>query len=74
MKNCGGYELKDPKKIAELADLVMQPWKEGAHERSPKVNFVGKSAKYILGELGIQVGDDVKVIFLDGVEPGSKIR
>lgn len=68
MKNCGGYELKDPALIEKLADMVMNPMKEGAHERSPKVEFVGKSAQYILDKLGIQVGNDVKVIIFEAPE------
>lgn len=68
MKNCGGYELKDPALIDKLADMVMNPRKEGAHERSPKVDFVGKSAQYILDKLGITVGKDVKVIIFEAPE------
>ena len=36
--------------------------KEG---KSPKTEFVGKSAKYILDKIGITVGDDVKVILME---------
>ncbi|MDO4554266.1 MAG: aldehyde dehydrogenase EutE [Lachnospiraceae bacterium] len=67
MKNCGGYELKDPEMIQKLADLVMKP-KKVAGEFSPNVNFVGKSAQYILDQLGIKVGKDVKVIIFEAAE------
>lgn len=67
MKNCGGYELKDPELIDKLAELVMKP-KEGTNECSPKVEFVGKDAPYILDKLGIKVGKDVKVIIFEAAE------
>ena len=67
MKNCGGYELKDPEMIEKLAELVMKP-KGDSGEFSPNVNFVGKDAPYILDKLGIKVGKDVKVIIFEAAE------
>lgn len=67
MKNCGGYELKDPELINKLAELVMKPKKNSA-EFSPNVDFVGKDAPYILDKLGIKVGKDVKVIIFEAPE------
>lgn len=62
MKKYGAYEVKDPELIQSLVELVT---KEG---KSPKTEFVGKSAQYILGKVGIQVGDDVKVILMETTE------
>lgn len=62
MKKNGAYEIKDPALIARLVELVT---KEG---KKPKTEFVGKSAKYILDKVGIQVGDDIKVIIMEAKE------
>ena len=62
MKKNGAYEVKDPAVISQLVELVT---KEG---KSPKTEFVGKSAKYILDKIGISVGDDVKVILMETKE------
>jgi len=62
MKKNGAYEVKDPAVISQLVELVT---KEG---KSPKTEFVGKSAKYILDKIGITVGDDVKVILMEAKE------
>ena len=67
MKKNGAYEVKDPAVISQLVELVT---KEG---KSPKTEFVGKSAKYILDKIGISVGDDVKVI-PHGDQGGSPLR
>lgn len=70
MKNCGGYELKDPALIEKLAELVMKP-KKNSNEFSPNVDFVGKDAPYILDKLGIKVGKDVKVIIFEAPEDSA---
>ena len=62
MKKHGAYEVKDPAVINKLVSLVT---KEG---KSPVTDFVGKSAKYILEQVGISVGDDVKVILMEATE------
>ncbi len=59
MKQNGAYEMTDPALIEKLDQLVTN--EKGA----PKVEFVGKSAPYILDKLGIQVGDDVRVIIME---------
>ena len=59
MKNCGGYEVKDQEIIDKLVELVIND------KGGPNVNFVGKSAQYILDKVGIQVGTDVKVIVME---------
>ena len=46
MKKNGAYEVKAPAVISQLVELVT---KEG---KSPKTEFVGKSAKYILDKIG----------------------
>lgn len=62
MKQNGAYEITDSNTIDRLVQLVT---KEG---KSSKTEFIGKSAKYILDQLGIQVGDDVRVIIMRAKE------
>ncbi|MEA5083188.1 MAG: aldehyde dehydrogenase family protein [Lachnospiraceae bacterium] len=59
MKQNGAYEIKDSSLISRLDELVTN--EKGA----PKVEFVGKSAQYILGKLGITVEDSVRVIIME---------
>lgn len=56
MKKNGAYEITDKNKVAELQSLVCQ------ENGKPKTEFVGKDAKYILGKIGINVGDDIRLI------------
>lgn len=62
MKRNGAYEITDAATIQSLVELVTENGKK------PQTNFVGKSAKYILDKIGIQVGDDVKVIMMKATE------
>ena len=48
MKKHGAYEVKDPELIDKLVKLVVQE-----NGKSPVTSFVGKSAKYILGQVEI---------------------
>ena len=59
MKNNGAYEVKDPAVIEQLVELVTNDRKK------PNVNFVGKSAQYILDKVGITVGPEVKCIIME---------
>ncbi|QFJ54611.1 aldehyde dehydrogenase family protein [Pseudobutyrivibrio xylanivorans] len=59
MKQNGAYEMKDPAMVEKLDALVTND------KGGPKVEFVGKSAKYILDKLGIQVSDDIRVIIME---------
>lgn len=63
MKKNGAYEVKDPELIDRLVKLVVQE-----NGKSPVTSFVGKSAKYILEQVGVQVGDDVKAIIMQTAE------
>lgn len=63
MKKNGAYEVKDPEIIDKLVKLVVQE-----NGKSPVTSFVGKSAKYILEQVGIQVGDEVRVIMVEAKE------
>lgn len=63
MKKNGAYEVKDPELIDRLVKLVVQE-----NGKSPVTSFVGKSAKYILEQVGVQVGDDVKAIIMQTPE------
>lgn len=62
MKQNGAYEVTDDSVIQQLVDLVTIEGKR------PNTDFVGKNAKYILDKVGIQVGDDVKVIIMRASE------
>ena len=59
MKNNGAYEIKDPAIIEQMVDMVTNDRKK------PNVNFVGKSAQYILDKVGIKVGPEVKCIIME---------
>ncbi len=63
MKKNGAYEVKDPELIDRLVKLAVQE-----NGKSPVTSFVGKSAKYILEQVGVQVGDDVKAIIMQTAE------
>ena len=60
MKGAGAYEITD-------ADTIERLWKLVANEKGtgPKVEFVGKSAKYILHQIGIEVEDTKKLIIME---------
>lgn len=63
MKKNGAYEVKDPELIDRLVKLAVQE-----NGKSPVTSFVGKSAKYILEQVGVQAGDDVKAIIMQTAE------
>lgn len=58
MEKSGAYHLNDEQKQEELKKIVL---KNGVPNRL----FVGKGAKYILENIGIKVGDEIKVIILE---------
>ena len=59
MKKNGAFEVKDPAVIERLVKLVT---KDG---KSPKTEFVGKSAKYILEKAGVEAPEDTRVIIME---------
>lgn len=59
MKKSGGYQIKSPDQIKALEDLIL------CENKTAKTEFIGKSAKYILSKLGIEVDETIKVIFLE---------
>jgi len=59
MKKFGAYEVKDQMMIKQLEELVIN------EKGGPKTSFVGKSARYILSKLGIEVGSEIKVILME---------
>ncbi len=59
MKDNGAYEITDPEMVKKLDELVSN------EKGKPKVEFVGKSAKYILDKLGIEVDDSICLIIMD---------
>ena len=58
MKRYGAYELTSAETIQQLDELVSQ------ENGKPKTEFVGKSAKYILNKLGVDVPDEIKLIIM----------
>lgn len=60
MKKNGAYQVTDKALVDQLVDLVVKPG-----TTSPKTEFVGKSAQYILEQVGIHVGPEVKVIIME---------
>ncbi|WP_372712540.1 aldehyde dehydrogenase family protein [Ilyobacter sp.] len=58
MQKNGAYLLKDSKTIKKLCELVI-------NNGSPNRAYVGKDASYILKDLGIDVGDEIKVIIVE---------
>lgn len=58
MEKSGAYHLKDKRKEEELRRLVLK-------NNLPNREFVGKNAQYILENIGIKVGDEIKVIVLE---------
>ena len=69
MKKNGAYEVKDPELIDRLVKLAVQE-----NGKSPVTSFVGKSAKYILEQVGVQVGDDVKAIIMQTAEDHAFVQ
>lgn len=58
MQKNGAYLLKDEALIEKLVGMVLT-------KGSPNRSYVGRDAKVILKDLGIQVGDEVKVIIAE---------
>lgn len=59
MKDNGAYLMTDRQQIEELKALVT------TEKGGPKTSFVGKSAVYILDQLGVKVPDSVRVIIME---------
>lgn len=59
MKANGAFQIQDPDMLERLQTLVT------TEAGGPKTSFVGKSAKYILNQLGIMADDSVKVIIME---------
>jgi propionaldehyde dehydrogenase len=58
MKKNGAYQLTDPMQIHNLVDLVVR----NGHANK---EFVGKNADFILRQIGIEVGPEVRVVIVD---------
>lgn len=59
MKLNGAFQMTDPTLIERLVTVVTN------EKGGPKTSFVGKSAQYILKQLGILVDESVKVIIME---------
>lgn len=62
MKENGAFELKDPALIQKLVELTM------TEKGGPKTEFVGKSAAYILDQLGVEYPSDTRVIIMEALK------
>jgi len=60
MKKSGAYLLCDKTRIQQLQSLVLNEKGSG-----PNTAFVGKDARFILQQLGIAVGEEIKVILIE---------
>ncbi|MGR6979974.1 aldehyde dehydrogenase family protein [Testudinibacter sp. P27/CKL/0425] len=60
MTNNGAYRLTDSALVARLQTLVLNETQTGVNTA-----FVGKSAVYLLQQLGIEAGADIKVILVE---------
>ncbi len=61
----GAYEL-DRKQTEELTKVVIAEFpSEKKEEGAPNKKFVGRSPKVILKEIGVEVGDEVKIILAE---------
>jgi len=59
MKKNGAYQITDPAVLKTLEEFVLN------EKGGPKTSCVGKSAIWLLGQIGISANDDVKVILMD---------
>ncbi len=59
MKLNGAFQITDAALLEQLVALVTN------EKGGPKTSFVGKSAKYILAKLGINVDDSVRAIIME---------
>lgn len=59
MKRCGAQLIEDPAIVKKLEALVIN------EKGGPKTSCVGKSARYLLEQVGVTPDPDVKVILID---------
>ena len=59
MKQNGAYQISEEETLKKLVSLVTN------EKGGPKTGFVGKSARYILEQLGIQADEEVRVIIME---------
>lgn len=59
MKKHGAYEVKDPEVLRKLQEFVL------TEKGGPKTSCVGKSAVWLMQQIGIQVDSSVRVILMD---------
>lgn len=64
MKRNGAHELTG-REIERLTNLVIKERKDPPHESVVNKAWVGKNASVILKELGINVGDDIRLVLVD---------
>lgn len=59
MKNNGAYLLDNPDELKMLEALVL------SEKGGPRTEWVGKSAQCILAHIGVDVGDDIKIVLIE---------
>lgn len=59
MRQSGAYEIKCKEKLAKLENLVLNA------DGSPNKDYIGKNADYILRQIGIEVGPEIRVIIME---------
>lgn len=59
MRQSGAYEIKCREKLAKLENLVLNA------DGSPNKDYIGKDADYILRQIGIEVGPEIRVIIME---------
>lgn len=62
MQRNGAYLISDPALIQRLVDLVTK------NGKGPKTEFVGKSARYIMEQLGVSVPENTRVLLMEADE------
>ncbi len=64
MKECGGYELSQWQ-LKRLEKVLLSENRGPGKAGIPNIHFIGKDAKVILAEIGVQVGDDIKLVMAE---------
>jgi propionaldehyde dehydrogenase len=64
MKELGAYELSQWQ-LKRLEKVLLSENRGPGKAGVPNINFIGRDARVILAEIGIQVGDDIKLIMAE---------
>jgi acyl-CoA reductase-like NAD-dependent aldehyde dehydrogenase len=66
LQKFGGYLLSSHQ-VRQLEKVVLDPQSDGQGGTKiyPNKNFVGKNASVILDQIGVKVGDDIRIVFCE---------